>query len=45
MIQSPGDADVDIVKVTVERFRHCTTTSVGEDRFADLAPSLLHNRQ
>ena len=26
VIQSPGDADVDIVKATVERSRHCTTT-------------------
>ena len=26
-----GDADVDIIKATVERSRHCTTTLVGED--------------
>jgi len=31
VIQSPGDADVDIVKATVERSRLCTTTLVGED--------------
>ena len=29
--QSPGDADVDIVKATVERSHHCTTALVGED--------------
>ena len=40
VIQSPGDADVDIVKVTVERSRHCTTTLVGED--TDLLILLLH---
>ena len=31
VIQSPGDADVDIVKAAVERSRFCTTTLVGED--------------
>jgi len=31
VIQSPGYADVDIVKATVERSRLCTTTLVGED--------------
>jgi len=30
IIQSPGDADVDIVRATVERSRLCTTTLVGE---------------
>ena len=40
VIQSPGDADVDIVKATVERSRHCTTTLVGED--TDLLILLLH---
>jgi len=40
-IQSPaGDADVDIVKATVERSRLCTTTLVGED--TDLLILLLH---
>ena len=39
-IQSPGDADVDIVKATVERSRHCITTLVGED--TDLLILLLH---
>ena len=34
------DADVDIVKATVERTRHCTTTLVGED--TDLLILLLH---
>ena len=38
VIQSPGDADVDN---TVERSRHCTTTSVGED--TDLLILLLHD--
>ena len=32
VIQSPGDADVDIVKATVEHSRLCTTTLVGEDK-------------
>ena len=40
VIQSPGDADFDIVKATVERSRHCTTTLVGED--TDLLILLLH---
>jgi len=40
IIQSSGDADVDIVKATVERSRLCTTTLVGED--ADLLILLLH---
>ena len=40
VIQSPGDADVDIVKATVERSGHCTTTLVGED--TDLLILLLH---
>jgi len=40
VIQSTGDADVDIVKATVERSRHCTTTLVGED--TDLLILLLH---
>ena len=40
VIQSSGDADVDIVKATVERSRHCTTTLVGED--TDLLILLLH---
>jgi len=40
VIQSPGDADVDIVKATVERSRHCTTTLIGEDR--DLLILHLH---
>lgn len=40
VIQSPGDADVDIVKATVERSRHCTTTLVGDD--TDLLILLLH---
>ena len=40
VIQSPGDADVDIVKATVERSRHCTTTLVGEDTY--LLILLLH---
>jgi len=40
VIQSPGDADVDIVKITVERSRLCTTTLVGED--TDLLILLLH---
>jgi len=31
VIQSPGDADVDIVKATVERSCLCTTTLVSED--------------
>jgi hypothetical protein len=45
VIQLPGDTDVDIVKATVERSRHCTTTLVGKGyRFADLAPSLLRSR-
>jgi len=39
-IQSPGDADVDIVKTTVERSGYCTTTLVGED--TDLLILLLH---
>ena len=39
-IQSPGGADVDIVKATVERSRHCTTTLVGEDTY--LLILLLH---
>ena len=38
--QSPGDADVDIVKAAVERSHHCTTTLVGED--TDLLILLLH---
>jgi hypothetical protein len=40
VIQSSGDADADIVKATVERSRHCTTTLVGED--TDLLILLLH---
>ena len=40
VIQSPGDADVDIAKATVERSRHCTTTLVGED--TDLLILLRH---
>ena len=40
VIQSPGDAYVDIVKATVERSRHCTTTLVGDD--TDLLILLLH---
>ena len=40
VIQSPRDADIDIVKATVERSRHCTTTLVGED--TDLLILLLH---
>ena len=40
VIQSPGDADVDIVKATVEQSRHFTTTLVGED--TDLLILLLH---
>ena len=40
VIQSPGDADIDVVKATVERSRHCTTTLVGED--TDLQILLLH---
>ena len=31
VIQSPGDADVDIVKATVEHSCLCTTTFVSED--------------
>ena len=30
VIQSLGDAAVNIVKATVERSRHCITTLVGE---------------
>jgi len=40
VIQSPGDADVDIIKATVERSRHWATTLVGED--TDLLILLLH---
>ena len=40
VIQSPGDADVDIAKATVERSRHCTTTLIGKD--TDLLILLLH---
>ena len=40
VIQSPGDADIDIVQATVERSRHCTTTLVGED--TDLLILLFH---
>ena len=40
VIQSLGDANVNIVKATVERLRHCTITSVGED--TDLLILLLH---
>ena len=40
VIQSPRDADVDIVKAAVERSHHCTTTLVGED--TDLLILLLH---
>ena len=40
VIQSSGDADVDIAKATVERSRVCTTTLVGED--TDLLILLLH---
>ena len=40
VIQSPGDADVDIVKATVERSLHCTTFLVGED--TDLPILLLY---
>ncbi|KAH3866989.1 hypothetical protein DPMN_030113 [Dreissena polymorpha] len=36
----PGDADVDIVKATVERSLHSTTTLIGED--TDLLILLLH---
>ena len=40
VIQSPGDADVDVVKATVERSSLCTTTLVGEDTY--LLILLLH---
>ena len=40
VIQSPRDADADIVKAAVERSHHCTTTLVGED--TDLLILLLH---
>jgi hypothetical protein len=40
VIQSPGDADIDIVKTTVQQSHHCTTTLVGED--TDLLILLLH---
>jgi len=40
VIQSPWDADVDIVKATVERSRHCTTAFVDED--TDVLILLLH---
>ena len=43
VIQSPGDADVDIVKATVERSRHCITTLVGDD--TDLLILFLHYSQ
>jgi hypothetical protein len=41
VIQSPGDADVDLVRATVERFCHYITTLVGEDK--DLLILLLRN--
>ncbi|KAH3871008.1 hypothetical protein DPMN_034202 [Dreissena polymorpha] len=31
VVVSPGDADVVIVKATVERSRHSNTTFIGED--------------
>ena len=40
VIQSLGDADVNIVKATVERSCHCTTTLVGEATY--LLILLLH---
>jgi len=40
VIQSPGDADVDIIKVTVEQSHHCTTPLVSEN--TDLLILLLH---
>ena len=40
VIQSPGDADVDIVQATGERSRHCTTALIGED--TELLILLLH---
>ncbi|KAH3722414.1 hypothetical protein DPMN_065373 [Dreissena polymorpha] len=39
-IISPGDADVDIVRATVERSRHSTTALIGEDK--DLLILILH---
>ncbi len=40
VIQSLGDADVDIARAAVERAHHCSTTLVGED--TDLMILLLH---
>ena len=40
VIQSLVDADVNIVKATVERSRHCTTTLVGEATYLLI---LLHH--
>ena len=40
VIQSSGDADVDIAMATVEHAHHCSTTLVGED--TDLMILLLH---
>ena len=47
VIQSPGNADVDKVKATVERFIFCTTTYVGWRgyRFANCAATLLQKVQ
>jgi hypothetical protein len=42
VIQSSGDADVDIVKATVEQSRRCTTTLVVKD--TDLLTFLLHRK-
>jgi hypothetical protein len=33
VILSPGDADVNIIKATVERSQHCNTTLIGEDTY------------
>jgi len=43
VIQSPGDADVDIVKATVERSCLCATALVGED--TDLLLLLHYSRR
>ena len=40
VIQSPGNADVDIAKATVERYHDYTTTFIGED--TDLLILLFH---
>jgi len=40
VIQSPGDADVDVVKATVEHSPLCTTTLVGEDTEQTMRPSI-----